>query len=84
MPTKAAALKYNADENIAPVLLAKGFGAVGDYIVQLAKKSSVPVYKNDKLVESLFRLKENEEIPGELFSIVAEIFAFVYSLKYGN
>jgi flagellar biosynthesis protein len=84
MSTKAVAMKYNSEENMAPYILAKGFGAVGDYIVQLAKKSSVPVYQNDKLVEALFRLKENDEIPVELYTIVAEIFAFVYSLKYGN
>ncbi len=84
MTTKAVAMKYNSEENNAPFILAKGFGAVGDYIVQLAKKSSVPVYQNDKLVEALFRLKENDEIPADLYTIVAEIFAFVYSLKYGN
>lgn len=81
MKNKAVALKYNPEENEAPAILAKGIGAVGDYIVSLAKKNNVPIYRNDKLVESLYRLKENEEIPPELYTIVAEIFSFVYSLK---
>jgi len=81
MSTKAAALKYDAGTDNAPKILAKGVGAVGDYIVSLARKSSVPVYRNDKLAESLVRLKDNDEIPMELYTIVAEIFAFVYSLK---
>ncbi len=78
---KAVALKYNSEKNKAPAILAKGMGAVGDYILSLAKKNQVPVYKNDKLAESLYRLQENDEIPAELYTIVAEIFSFVYSLK---
>ncbi len=81
MSGKAVALKYDQEINSAPAILAKGAGAVGNYIVELAKKSQVPVYRNDQLVESLFHLRENEEIPGDLYNIVAEIFAFVYSLK---
>lgn len=81
MQNKAVALKYEPELNEAPYILSKGIGAVGDYIVSLAKKNNIPVYKNDKLAESLYRLKQNEEIPSELYTIVAEIFSFVYSLK---
>ena len=81
MSTKAAALKYEHDTDSAPRILARGIGAVGDYIVTLANKSNIPVYRNEKLAESLVRLKDNDEIPMELYTIVAEIFAFVYSLK---
>lgn len=81
MNHKAIAMKYEPETADAPFILAKGIGAVGDYIVSLAKKNNIPVYRNDKLAESLYRLKQNEEIPPELYSIVAEIFSFVYSLK---
>lgn len=81
MKTKSVALKYDNAVNEAPYILAKGIGAIGDYIVSLAQKNSVPIYKNDKLAESLYRLKQNEEIPAELYTIVAEIFSFVYSLR---
>jgi len=81
MFTKAVALKYDENIDNAPKILAKGVGPIGEYIIELAKKNSVPIYQNDKLVESLYKLRENEEIPFELYEIVAEIFAFVYSLK---
>ena len=81
MQNKAVALKYDSIENDAPFILAKGIGKVGDYIVNLAKMNNIPIYRNDKLAESLYRLKQNEEIPPELYTIVAEIFTFVYSLK---
>ncbi len=79
--TKAVALKYDSEVNNAPYILAKGLGEIGKYIVSLAQKNNIPVYKNEKLAESLYRLKQNEEIPPELYSIVAEIFIFVYALK---
>ena len=81
MPNKAVALKYEMTANDAPYILAKGIGNIGDYIVSLAKKNKIPIYRNDKLAESLYRLKQNQEIPPELYTIVAEIFNFVYSLK---
>ncbi len=81
MSQKAVALQYDPEIHQAPAILAKGIGAVGDFIVDLARKSEIPVYKNDQLVESLMHLRDNEEIPGDLYNIVAEIFSFVYSLK---
>ncbi len=78
---KAVALKYKPETDNAPYILAKGIGEIGNYIVSLARKNDIPIYKNDKLAESLYRLKQNEEIPPELYSIVAEIFIFVYALK---
>jgi flagellar biosynthesis protein len=81
MDKRAVALKYDNEVNDAPFILAKGAGAMGEYIVSLAKKSNVPIYRNDKLVDSLIKLKENNEIPVELYTIVAEIFSFVFSLK---
>ena len=81
MDNKAVALKYEEENCSAPYVLAKGIGAVGEYIVSLARMNNVPIYRNDKLAQSLYRLKQNEEIPAELYAIVAEIFTFVYSLK---
>jgi len=81
MQDKAIALKYDSAINDAPFILAKGIGAMGDYIISLAKKNNIPIYKNEKLAQSLYRLKQNDEIPPELYTIVAEIFSFVYSLK---
>lgn len=84
MQNKAVALRYDQDWNTAPEILAKGAGAVGDYILTLARQNNIPIYRNDKLAESLYRLKQNQEIPEELYTIVAEIFRFVYTLRSHN
>jgi len=79
--SKTVALKYEPEMDAAPRILAKGEGEVGKYILELAQKNQIPIYKNDKLLESLYRLKQNQEIPPELYQIVAEIFSFVYALR---
>lgn len=84
MLEKAVALKYEKDVDNAPYILAKGMGKIGEYIINIAKDNDIPILKNEELVNTLWKLKENEEIPVELYTIIAEIFAFVYSLKDGD
>lgn len=77
---KAAALKYNADLNSAPMVKAKGVGNIAEKIIQLARENNVPIKEDADLVELLVQLELDQEIPPELYKIVAEILAFVYSL----
>ena len=35
---KAVALRYNADEDIAPVVIASGYGTVADRIIDIAEQ----------------------------------------------
>ncbi|RYD05775.1 hypothetical protein N752_07735 [Desulforamulus aquiferis] len=48
--------------------------------MQIAEEKSVPVYKDPVLVEMLSHLNVGEEIPPELYNIIAEVLTFVYSL----
>ncbi len=77
---KAVALRYNSEEDEAPRVVAKGAGYVAENIEKLAKESGVPVRQDRELVEYLSALKLYEEIPPSLYTIVAEILAFVYHL----
>ena len=43
----AVALKYNPDENTAPVVVASGHGKTAERIIELADESGVPVYRDD-------------------------------------
>ena len=84
----AIALRYDALKDGAPKISAKGEGAVAENIIELAKKHGIPVKDDPDLVEILSRLKIEEEIPSEVYVIVAELLAFVYSVNskrdYGN
>lgn len=77
---KAVALRYNGQEDEAPRVVAQGFGFVAEKIEELARKSGVPVKQDQELVEYLSALKLYEEIPPFLYTVVAEILAFVYHL----
>ena len=75
---KAVALRYDHAIGAAPVVTAKGQGAIAEKIKELAKKYGVPVEENQCLAEYLMALDLYEEIPPILYPVVAEILAFIY------
>ncbi|REK76490.1 EscU/YscU/HrcU family type III secretion system export apparatus switch protein [Paenibacillus paeoniae] len=75
---KAVALKYEPGDRTAPVLVAKGQGLIADQILEKAKENGVPVQEDPSLVEVLSKLDVDQEIPAELYALVAEILTFVY------
>lgn len=75
---KAVALKYVPDERQAPVITAKGKGYVAEEILKKAREYGVPVQQDPSLVEVLSKLDIDQEIPAELYQLVAEILSFVY------
>lgn len=75
---KAVALKYTPGQNEAPVVVAKGQGEIAEMILQRAKDSGVAVQEDAALVEVLSKLDLDQQIPPELYSLVAEILSYVY------
>lgn len=75
----AIAIEYVSGE-AAPKILATGKGIVADRIIERAKESNVPTYKDDKLADTLSKLKIGDMIPPELYEVVAEILVFVNDL----
>ena len=74
---EAAALMYRPGEDAAPKIVASGKGYAAGKIIETAKKSNVPVYEDSKLAHTLSSLFIGDEIPRELYEIVAEIMVFV-------
>ncbi|AEV68418.1 EscU/YscU/HrcU family type III secretion system export apparatus switch protein [Acetivibrio clariflavus] len=83
---QVAALKYSPEENRAPEIIAKGSGQVAEKIIEKAIENDVPIYQNDELVSALNEFSIGDEIPPELYEVVAEILVFVNSIdkKYGD
>ncbi|GIP33040.1 EscU/YscU/HrcU family type III secretion system export apparatus switch protein [Paenibacillus sp. J2TS4] len=75
---KAVALRYSPEQTAAPVLVAKGKGEVAEKILNTAKEFGVPVQENASLVEVLSQLDLEQQIPADLYDLVAEILTFVY------
>ncbi|KPJ98589.1 MAG: hypothetical protein AMK71_11155 [Nitrospira bacterium SG8_35_4] len=78
---KAAALKYSRGDASAPKMVAKGRGKVAEKIVEIAQAHNIPIKEDKELVEFLSTLDLYQEIPQELYKAVAEILAFIYSIK---
>ncbi|MCR5848439.1 MAG: EscU/YscU/HrcU family type III secretion system export apparatus switch protein [Lachnospiraceae bacterium] len=73
----AIALEYDPNNDNAPKVVASGQGILADKIVEKAKENKVPVHKDSKLADTLSRLEVGQEIPPELYEVVAEILVFV-------
>jgi flagellar biosynthesis protein len=77
---KAVAVKYKSGQDNAPKVTAKGTGLVAEKIIAVARKQGIPVKDDPSLIEVLSRLDLDQEIPPELYVVVAELLAFVYRL----
>lgn len=78
MKEKAAALAY--DQSGAPKVVAKGSGETARKIIEQALEHGIPIQKDEILVEALMKVDYGEEIPPQLYQVVAELLAFVYRL----
>ena len=82
----AVALRYERDSSAAaPLVLAKGSGAIARRIVRAARNHGVPVIERKPLARLLFRVVDvGQEIPVELYRAVAEILTHVYRVAPGG
>ena len=78
----AIALKYDADESVAPVVVAKGEDYVANKIKEVARENNIMIMENKPLARALYATVDiGQEIPPELYEAVAEILALVYNSK---
>ena len=75
----AVALKYNPDLNYAPVVVASGLGHMAQKIVNIADENGVPIYRDDSAAALLVMLGSGEQVPKELYGIIAAVYAEVLS-----
>lgn len=75
------ALAYRRDEMDAPTIVAKGADHVAFRIREIAREHQVPIVENKPVARALYRQEIGEQIPEDMFTAVAEILAYVYSLK---
>ncbi|GIU20264.1 EscU/YscU/HrcU family type III secretion system export apparatus switch protein [Shewanella sp. MBTL60-007] len=76
--SKAVAISYQ--QGHAPKITAKGEAALADEIIALAQESGVYIHQDKHLCDFLQRLEIGDEIPKELYLLIAELIAFVYVL----
>ncbi len=77
---QAVAVKYDNRTMRAPEVVAKGEGFIARKIVERAIEADVPIVEDAALVSALISLELGEEIPAELYEVVARVLAWVYKL----
>jgi len=77
---EAAALKYNADTDDAPYVVALGRGVTAERMVEEAEEHDVQVVQDKKLAHVLNELSVGDEIPEDPYVVVSEILVFVSNM----
>ncbi|WLI76323.1 flagellar biosynthesis protein FlhB [Kosakonia sp. H02] len=78
----SVALSYKEGGMGAPTVVAKGAGDIALKIRELGALHRIPMLEAPPLARALYRHCDiGEQIPGELYSAVAEVLAWVYGLR---
>lgn len=78
----AVAIKYEPEQNRAPVVLAKGEDYMAQKIREAAAENNIRIVENKPLARMLYaNVDIGGEIPPELYQVVAEILAMVYNTR---
>lgn len=83
---QAAALRYSPETDRAPVVVATGQGIIAEKIIEKANQSNVPVYQDSNLAKTLSSLCIGDQIPPEVYEVVAQILIFIGNVdeSYGE
>lgn len=77
--TSATAIKYDGKQ--APTIIAKGYGELADDIIAVAREHGILIHQDDELNKLLSQLALGDNIPKEIYLIIAELIAFSYVLQ---
>jgi flagellar biosynthesis protein FlhB len=78
----SVALKYDSSRMGAPIVVAKGVGAVALKIREIAAEHDVPMLEAPPLARALNAHCElGQAVPSQLYTAVAEVMAYVYQLN---
>lgn len=81
----AVALMYDPETNDAPLVVAKGKNYIAIKIKELANEHDIMIVEDKPLAQALYKTTEiGQAIPAELYHAVAEVLAYVYSLRDEN
>ncbi|MFK3937724.1 EscU/YscU/HrcU family type III secretion system export apparatus switch protein [Alkalihalobacillus sp. NPDC078783] len=76
----AAVIRYE-DESAAPKVVAQGRGRVAKQMVELAKEHDVHLQEDSSLLTSLLDMDLGDNIPPQLYSVMAEILLLIEEME---
>ncbi|MDX5980107.1 EscU/YscU/HrcU family type III secretion system export apparatus switch protein [Exiguobacterium profundum] len=76
----AAVVRYDETTDKAPVIVARGTGAVAEKILQEARARGVAVENDHSLLGHLLDLDLGDAIPPQLYDVMAEVLLLIEEL----
>lgn len=76
----AAVVRYDESTDNAPVVVARGTGAVAEKILQEARARGVAVENDHSLLGHLLDLDLGDAIPPQLYDVMAEVLLLIEEL----
>lgn len=80
---KAVALKYSSEQDMAPVIIASGYGKMAERIIDCAEQRGIPVFRDDSAASLMCMLDVGSAIPEELYEVIATIYAQIMHISAG-
>ena len=78
----AIALRYDPENDEAPIVVAKGKDRIAFKIIEIAEQYQIPMKEDVPLAHALYAAVEvNQQIPPEFYTALAGIMAWVFQLK---
>lgn len=77
-PLRATALQYDPENGGAPRVVASGQRKIAEQILAEARKHNITIVEDPALTAALAGVNLGDEIPPELYLVVAEVLAYVY------
>ncbi len=79
-PSSAVVLRYK-ETDLAPRVVAKGKGLIAEEIIARANEHGIFIHHSKELLGLLMRVDLDEHIPPTLYTIVAELLAWLYHIE---
>lgn len=77
----AAVIRYDEEDGGAPKVVAHGRGQLASQIIDLAKQNNVHMQEDPLLVENLLDMDLGDNIPPQLYSVMAEILLLIEEME---
>lgn len=80
----AAVIRYDESEEGAPSVVAQGTGLLATQIIELAKQHNIQMQEDESLVQNLLDIDLGDNVPPQLYSVIAEILLLIEEMEIKN
>ena len=77
------ALRYDAERDGAPRVVAKAHGAAAERLAAIARDAGVPIREDAGLAATLVALELDQVVPPELYEALATVLAWAWAQEDG-